>query len=310
MRNSHAIVKLKGAKLDPRKMFSHESQPSESVVPVDGQSITVWQWAGEAPAVVFCHATGFHGRCWDQIVARLPGRQCIALDFRGHGRSSKSAPPYRWRTFGDDLAAVLRHFDIRAAVGVGHSMGGHSVVHAAAILPQAFSRLVLLDPVIRARDTYTGALPELDFVLKRRNKFASPDEMFERFKNRTPFAIWDPAILRDYCNFGLLPSPNGAGFVLACPPSVEAGIYSQSCAKESDLYDEIPLVKIPVAVIRSAGEFQGDNFLASPTLPQLASFFPDANDIPLTGVTHFIPMQAPDLTADMILSEYRSWDML
>ena len=270
-------------------------QPTETVVPVDGQSITVWQWAGEPPAVVLCHATGFHGRCWDQIIARLPVRQCIALDFRGHGRSSKPAPPYPWRTFGDDLAAVLRHFEIRDAVGVGHSMGGHSVVHAAAMLPEAFSRLVLLDPVIRPRHIYTGPMPELDFVLRRRNEWASQDEMFERFKQRVPFSSWHPAILRDYCNFGLLPSPNGNGFVLACPPSIEAAIYSNNSASESDLYDEILDIQIPVAVIRSEGEFHGSNFLASPTSPELASFFPNGKDLALTGVSHFIPMEAPDL---------------
>ncbi|MDQ6760391.1 MAG: alpha/beta hydrolase, partial [Acidobacteriota bacterium] len=128
---------------------------SETTILVNGQSLTVWQWAGDSPPLVLCHATGFHGRCWDQIVARLPGRHCIALDFRGHGRSSKPAPPYSWRAFGDDLAAILAALNIRDAVGVGHSMGGHSLVHAAAGMPQAFSRLVLLDPVIRPRPAYT-----------------------------------------------------------------------------------------------------------------------------------------------------------
>ena len=182
-------------------------------------------------------------------------------------------------------------------------MGGHSVVHAAAILPDAFSRLVLLDPVIRPRPTYAGPMPELDFVLRRRNEWASPDQMFERFQDRVPFSSWDPAILRDYCNFGLLPSPTGNGFVLACPPAVEAAIYSQNSARESDLYDEIAGIKIPVAVIRSSGEFHGSNFLASPTSPELASFFPNGKDIALTGVSHFIPMEAPVQTAKMIASE-------
>ncbi len=276
------------------------SGPDETTILVNGQSLTVWQWAGHSPPVVFCHATGFHGRCWDQIVARLPGRHCIALDFRGHGRSSKPAPPYSWRAFGDDLAALLAHFEIRNAVGVGHSMGGHSLVQAAASMPQAFSRLVLLDPVIRPRPAYTGPMPQLDFVLRRRNDWASPEQMFDRFHDRAPFASWAVAVLHDYCNFGLVPSESGSGFLLACPPAIEAAIYSNNSAKESDLYDEIPTIEIPVRVIRSGGEFHGSNFMASPTAIDLASFFPHGEDIPLTGISHFIPMEAPDLTAQWI----------
>lgn len=275
--------------------------PDEAGVTVNGQSLAIWQWAGELPAIVLCHATGFHGRCWDQVIARLPNRLCIAIDFRGHGRSSKPAPPYRWRAFGDDLAAVLSHLQIQDALGVGHSMGGHSVVHTAAIRPESFSRLVLLDPTIRPRHVYTGPMPELDFVLRRRNEWESPQQMFERFKDRVPFASWDVAVLRDYCNFGLVPTDNGAGFVLACPPWVEASIYSNNSATESDLYDEISNIQMPVHVIRSAGgEFEGTNFLASPTATDLASHFPRGQDTQLTGVSHFIPMEAPQLVASMI----------
>ena len=140
-------------------------------------------------------------------------------------------------------------------------------------------------------------MPELDFVLRRRNEWDSPQQMFERFKDRVPFASWDVAVLRDYCNFGLVPSDNSAGFVLACPPWVEASIYSNNSASESDLYDEIPTIQIPVHIVRSGGcdEFEGANFLASPTATDLASHFPQGKDTQLTGISHFIPMEAPDL---------------
>ena len=50
--------------------------------------------------------------------------------------------------------------------------------------------------------------------------------MFERFKDRLPFARWRPEILRDYCDYGVL--PRDGQFVLACPPAVEASIYENS----------------------------------------------------------------------------------
>jgi pimeloyl-ACP methyl ester carboxylesterase len=276
--------------------------PDQITLAVNGQSIVVWQWPGDLPAIILCHATSFHARTWDQTIARLPGRLCIAIDSRGHGRSSKPAPPYRWRAFAEDLAAVLSQLEIQQAVGVGHSMGGHSAVHTAALRPESFSRLVLLDPTIRSRDIYKGPAPELDFILRRRNEWDSPGQMFERYKDRLPFARWDAAVLRDYCNFGLVPSDTGSGLVLACPPRVEASVYSNNSAIESDLYDDIPAIRIPVHIIRSGGggEFDGANFLASPTAPGLASCFPNAKDTQLNRISHFIPMEAPDLTAKMI----------
>src|SRR5215831_418525 len=111
--------------------------------------------------------------------------------------------------------------DLRGAIGVGHSMGGHSIVKAAAARPGTFSALLLIDPTIFQREYY--GLPrkhDASFILKRRNIWKSWEEMYERFRNRPPFATWQPEVLRDYCEFGVL--PRGEEFVLACPPPVEA----------------------------------------------------------------------------------------
>src|SRR5581483_4881558 len=99
--------------------------PLESKLSVNGVEIAVWEWSGTGPAVFLCHATGFHARSWDQVIKHLGGRRCIAFDARGHGGSSKPSPPYHWRDFGADAAAVASALDLSGSVGVGHSMGGH-----------------------------------------------------------------------------------------------------------------------------------------------------------------------------------------
>jgi lipase len=145
------------------------AEPLAATHLIDDVEIGTWEWLGSSsrpgPPVVLCHATGFHGRCWDEIIARLGGRHAIALDFRGHGRSGKPDPPYHWRRFGEDLAKLTEHLQIQGAVAVGHSMGGHSAVLAAAINPRAFSSLLLLDPVILPEGAYTGVREPLDLVL-------------------------------------------------------------------------------------------------------------------------------------------------
>ena len=273
--------------------------PVERRFKLNGIELALWEWPGDDPAVFLCHATGFHARCWDQVIAHLPGRHCFAIDARGHGHSSKPAPPYRWRNFGGDVAALATQLDLSGAIGVGHSMGGHCVTLASALRPATFSALLLLDPVIRNPNQYTGPWTQAQFVAKRRNRWTSPQEMYERFENRQPFDAWDKKVLRDYCEYGLL--RDGDGFVLACPPEVEAGIYENSPAPESNIYPEIATIEIPVHIVRAGKKLDPANFMAqSPTAPGLASSFKHATDFSDTDHSHFIPMEAPALTAQWI----------
>ncbi len=250
--------------------------------------------------MLLCHATGFHARCWDQIVARLDGIRCVALDFRWHGRSGKPAPPYSWRPFGEDLAELTSQLGLQNAIGVGHSMGGHAITLAAAANPAAFSALVLLDPVILPPEAYGRPSEPLDFVARRRNEWASPDEMYERFKDRPPFQTWDRAVLRDYCDHAL------SGSALACPPEIEAAIYGNSGASDANIYPEIATIDIPVHIVRSSSPYTYGRFDGSPTAGDLASRFKQATDERLADVSHFIPMEAPDLTARLILNVYNA----
>ena len=270
-------------------------------VTVEELEIAAWEWPGAEPAILFAHATGFHGRCWDQVVRGLPGRRCIAVELRGHGRSAKPAPPYRWRHFGEDVAGVARAFGLQNAIGVGHSMGGHAIVSAAGLRRETFAALLLLDPTIFPPERYREAPLDASFVVKRRNVFASPEAMFERFRGRPPFASWRPEVLRDYCEFGLLPA--GDHFELACPPAIEAAVYRQSRAPDADLYSEIPCVTVPVAVLRSVKPLEaGLSILsASPTAPGLAAKFPRGREVPLPNHSHYIPMEDPELVARQIL---------
>ncbi len=275
--------------------------PSLEFVTVDGLRLAVWQWPGQGPPLLFVHATGFHARCWDQVIRAFPGRRVVAVDLRGHGRSDKPEPPYHWRWFSRDVAGVAQQLNLRDAIGIGHSMGGHSVVEAAAMAPGAFSRLLLVDPTIFEAAYYSmPARHDASFIQRRRNQWKSWEEMFERFRNRPPFAQWRSEVLRDYCEFGLL--PNGDEYILACPPQVEASIYAASNAPEANLYSLIPQIQAPVTVMRADRLWNLESFdlMASPTAPGLAAHFPRGRDVLLEGRNHYIPMETPEVVAQEI----------
>ena len=268
-----------------------------------------WYEWGEAPhpKVLLVHATGFHARCWEQVVAHLPpGFHILAVDLRGHGRSTKRGP-YVWSSFLADLEEFAAALSLAGAVGVGHSLGGHCITQLAARRPGAFDRLVLVDPVILdpeayARPRYADLQSAEDHpVARRRDHWAGWEEMFERFSSRKPFSRWRPQVLEDYCRHGLEPRAEG-GWRLACPPVVEASIYLGN--KGSDVYGMLHDVDVPVAVLRAPGRDPDDHdimdFSKSPTWPELADRFPRGRDVFLPRLDHFIPMQAPELVARFI----------
>ena len=280
-----------------------DEQPRQFEVAGQGVRLIAFEWPGAEPPLLLAHATGFHGRLWDEVIRAMPGRRAIALDLRGHGRAEKPSiddggAAYSWTHFGEDVAAVARELDLIGAVGVGHSMGGHSVTMAAALEPSRFGALLLVDPVIaRTIRVPGGEEGPPSFVAKRRDDWSSVEEMVERFSAREPHSRWDPRVLRDYCEYGLIPAEDGDGFRLACPPPTEAMIYAMG---SHDLHDTIGELAIPARVLRAGGgdpSTPASAFDGSPTDPEVASWFARGEDVLLPGYSHFIPMEAPALVA-------------
>jgi len=284
--------------------------PVERRIAIDGVELCYFEWGQrdpQQPTVVLVHATGFHARCWDRVIANLDrSRHVIAIDQRGHGRSAK-VPPFNWESFGHDFSGFVDALNLARIVGVGHSMGGHVVVQAAARAPARFERLVLVDPVIMDPALYASLKsmmvtqqPQDHPTSKRNNRWASWREMFDRLSGRGSFSVWRADVLEDYCRWGLSPNPDGAGFVLACPPLVEAAIYTGSGGR--DIHELFARIDVPVTVLRGEKRTRLEtmDFLASPTWEHLADQFPKGRDVYLPHLTHFIPMQDPALVARYI----------
>ena len=75
--------------------------------------------------VVFLHGVSGSGETYgwlpDEIVR---GRRIVRIDLRGHGRSEHATGTYVVDRYAEDVVAVLREVVGRAAVLVGHSLGG------------------------------------------------------------------------------------------------------------------------------------------------------------------------------------------
>jgi len=288
---------------------SHAEQPAigptTRTIRVNGIMLSYHEWArqtetGKAPLVI-AHATGFHGRCYGAIAERFPDRRVLSLDLRGHGQSEGQLID-DWRVLSDDVNAVLDQLGIEGAIGVGHSMGAHTLLQCASDRPKAFARLVLFDPVILAPEYYAAdSLPletgEPHPAIRRKRDFASAEAMMERFGPREPYSLFDARVFEDYCRYGLLPSQNG-GFELACAPEMEASVYDSSRSNRG-IIETAKALPVPTLIVRAK---QSDirDFKGSPTWPLLASTMPLGEDLPRPDRTHFHPFEDPADAADII----------
>jgi pimeloyl-ACP methyl ester carboxylesterase len=278
--------------------------PIQKFVSVDGARVCLFDWpalpqAQQSPALLFAHGASFHARVWDAVIERLPHR-CIALDLRGHGRSDAPALPLQWRIFADDVIAAADDMKAKALIGIGHSLGGHAIAQAAALRPDLFDSLLLIDPVVLPQAAYRLHSGEPNPAARRRADFESVEAIKEKLGARLPFSQWDPRVFDDYCRYGLL--PKGDAFTLACAPAIEAAVYDAGTTPDADLTALLPKIDVPALVIRTARQqTHPQDFMASPTRPDLASLLRQGADKCVEG-SHFVPMEAPDNVAAWIES--------
>ncbi len=283
---------------------------------VNGVRITYFErgmsFRGIRPTLLFVHATGFHARVWDKIINNLGDFHSISVDQRGHGRSEKKKIEH-WGQVITDTYDMIVQLDLTNIVAIGHSMGAHALIGAAARCQDRFLSIVAIDPVIPAEDSYDAETPspfaDMDAeehpTAKRRNEFASPEEMFERLRPKGSYGIFDEDMLMDYCRYGLLPNDKGKGYVLACPPAIEASVYMSSRSNHA-IYEAVRSIEFPVLILR-AKEMPPDrnvmDFSVSPTWPGLVGKFKNAREIHFADKTHFLPMEIPEEVTRLISEE-------
>jgi non-heme chloroperoxidase len=94
----------------------------------DGTQIYYKDW-GKGQPIVFSHGWPLNSDAWDGQMLFLVqnGYRCVAVDRRGHGRSSQPSTGNNMDGYADDLAAVIEALDLKNAILVGHSTGGGEV---------------------------------------------------------------------------------------------------------------------------------------------------------------------------------------
>lgn len=114
-----------------------------------GIELAVYRWALASAGLPFVlvHGLASNARLWDGVAERLAGRghSVIAVDLRGHGRSSKPDGPYDIPSVAADLAALIERLGLDRPVVAGQSWGGNVVLELAAAHPAAVRAICCVD---------------------------------------------------------------------------------------------------------------------------------------------------------------------
>ena len=87
----------------------------------------------DGPGWVLLHGLSSNAMMWDQVGSRLAaqGSSVVAVNQRGHGRSSKPEHGYEMATIADDLASLIASLGWDRPIIVGQSWGGNVVIETA-----------------------------------------------------------------------------------------------------------------------------------------------------------------------------------
>jgi non-heme chloroperoxidase len=137
------------------------------VTTTDGVEIYYKDW-GQGQPIVFSHGWPLSADDWDNQMLFFLGQgyRVIAVDRRGHGRSSQVGDGHDMDHYAADLAAVTMHLDLKNAIHVGHSTGGGEVTRYVAQHGQPQGRVakaVLISsvpPLMVKTDANLGGLPK------------------------------------------------------------------------------------------------------------------------------------------------------
>lgn len=97
--------------------------------------------------VLALHGVTGHSARWKVLAEALPDLRFLAVDLRGHGRSTW-LPPWGIEQHVSDALAILDAAGLRSAAVLGHSYGATIALHLARTAPERVERLALLDPAL------------------------------------------------------------------------------------------------------------------------------------------------------------------
>lgn len=239
---------------------------AEGLLPHDGARIWYASYGSGIPVVLLHGGLGHSGNWGYQVPALIEaGYRPILIDSRGHGRSTRDERPYTYELMASDVLAMLDHLGIASAAMVGWSDGACIGMVLAKQAPERVAGVFFFGCNMDPGGTNVeiAASPLLDRCFGRHTK--------------------------DYAALSATPDDfkafvSAVGRMMASEPNYTAA--------------DLAGITVPVVIVQS----EHDEFIKPEHARYLADNIPGAKLVELKGVSHFAPLQRPDLFNGAVLA--------
>lgn len=248
---------------DLRKFEEDGTEPlpdadDQGYVEHEGSRIHYGTYGTGAPVILLHGGLGHSGNWGYQVPALVRnGYRAVLIDSRGHGRSTRDSQPYSYELMASDVLAVMDALQLDRAPLVGWSDGACTALILAANAPSRTSGVFFF----ACNMDPSGVKPLED----------SPtvDRCFRRH-------------VKDYALLSATPKEfnefvTAVSLMQRTQPNYSAG--------------DLARIKVPVAIVQS----EHDEFIKREHAEFLARSIPSAEFVLLKDVSHFAPLQRPDL---------------
>lgn len=239
--------------------------PEQGHVEHDGARIWYAAYGAGLPVVLLHGGLGHSGNWGYQVPALAAGGyRVVVIDSRGHGSSTRDERPFAYELMAADVLAVLDHLGIERPAFVGWSDG-------------ACIALVL---AARKPDRAAGVL----FFGCNMDPSGAKEFVFTPILGRCIGRH-----IADYARLSATPDQfealsEAVGLMQRTQPNYSA--------------DDLAQIIVPVTVVHS----EHDEFIRREHAVYLARTIPNAELVDLHGVSHFAPLQRPELFNQAVLA--------
>jgi len=233
----------------------------------DNKGAKIWYavFGSGLPVVLLHGGLGHSGNWGGQVPALISGGyQVILIDSRGHGRSSRDDQPFTYQLMASDVIAVMDLLKIDMAAFVGWSDGADTALILADLAPLRAAGVLFFG--CNMDDSGTKYITDYGPALTR---------CFNRHA-------------KDYARLSATPDQFAA--------FVEAVSFMQRTQPNYSAQD-LKRIQVPVLVVYS----ENDEFIKQEHAEYLAGTLPNAKLTILKDVSHFAPLQRPDLFNKVML---------
>ena len=120
------------------------------------------------------------------LPALAKGRQVIAVDLQGHGRTADIDRPLSVQLMADDIAALIKHLGLQRPDIMGYSLGGGVALQTAIRHPEVVGKLVVVSTPFRRNAFYPEILAQQAQVGAEAAEAMKQTPMYQMYSSIAP----------------------------------------------------------------------------------------------------------------------------